>query len=195
GPNTEAWPLQRASQQRTETVPAPANEATEYGIDKGAQERLLPHAHPMAPGSGVGQPPATGRGPSGPSTPPRARVRPPRTRRAGSILSQLFTMPTPVSDRPPSVAPALRVAVNGAGSYTAPASRAVTGFPTPVEQRPVQRPINPANHNAAQLAAAAAGKSSYTPAGGGAMMPTRAMNGQLRYTYGDSGSSSNGGSL
>lgn len=189
-----------SSRAQTETVSTPAPTVAEYGIDKGDQERLLPNIFPMAPGSGVGQPPATRSVPSVPfnvasATPPLPRARP-----SGSILSSLFATPTPIEQRPQSIsAPIssasgpgpLRISVNGAGSYRAPA---VTGFPTPVEQRPAPRPTapNPANYTAAQMEAVSRGQSSYTPAGGGAMMPTRAMNGQLRYTYGDSGS---GGSL
>lgn len=55
--------------------------------------------------------------------------------------------------------------------------------------------INPANHNAEQLAAMRAGQSSYTPAGGGPSMPVYAMNGKLRNTYADGGNSGSGGSL
>lgn len=68
----------------------------------------------------------------------------------------------------------------------------VAQAPRPVVQRDQ---INPANHNAAQLAAAAAGRSTYTPPGGGPSQLVRAMNGKLRYTYGDTGGGGNGGSL
>lgn len=183
---------------RTETVSTPAPSATEYGIDKGDQERLLPN---IFPGSGVGQPPATRRVASvDVGMPPLPRPRPeryadvpsPQPRPQGSILSTLFAPQQSIEQAPAGPAP-LRIAVNGANSYRAPAPRAVTGFPTPAAQRPTAP--NPANYTAAQLEATSQGQSSYTPVGGGPSMPTRAMNGQLRYTYGDRGSSSNGGSL
>jgi len=67
----------------------------------------------------------------------------------------------------------------------------------PVQQQPVrimvraapivqqaQPVMNPANHNAAQLAALEQGRSYYTTSDG-SVQPTRAMNGNVRYTYGD----------
>lgn len=186
-----------SSRAQTETVPTRPPGVAEYGVDKGDQERLLPGVYPQAPGSGVGQPPATRRVASiDMGFPPLPRARPerytdvpsPRERPSGSILSQLFAPQQSIQQPQARPAP-LRVSVNGAGSYRSPA---VTGFPTPVEQRPAERPANPANYNPAQLEAVSRGQSSYSPGGGGAVMPTRAMNGKLRYTYGDS---SSGGSL
>jgi len=54
----------------------------------------------------------------------------------------------------------------------------------PVVVPPVVPTINLANHNAAQLAAVAAGKSSYVGSNG-AVQPTKSISGKLRNTYGD----------
>jgi len=67
----------------------------------------------------------------------------------------------------------------------APAARRVIARPVvPVVVKPVVPTINLANHNAAQLAAVAAGKSSYVGSNG-AVQPTRSISGKLRNTYGD----------
>ncbi|AVF02918.1 MULTISPECIES: hypothetical protein [Devosia] len=115
-----------SSRAQTETVQTAAPGVTEYGIDKGLQERLLPNPMGSMFDNGVGQPPATRRVPSVPINPQQASVPMPRERPAGSILSRLFTMPTPASQRPPSIDP-LRVAVNGANSYRAPVQAASSG--------------------------------------------------------------------
>jgi len=54
----------------------------------------------------------------------------------------------------------------------------------PVVVPPVVPTINLANHNAVQLAAVAAGKSSYVGSNG-AVQPTKSISGKLRNTYGD----------
>lgn len=94
-------------------------------------------------------------------------------------------MPTPVSQRP-VMAQAPRIAAPPLMRASQPLNVVVQGArtqavaPQPVQQQQV---INPANHQAAQLAAIASGQSTFTPAGGGPSEPVRAMNGKVRYTY------------
>lgn len=141
GPNNYASPVGDAfsrddvlrmlsGPQRTQIVPGLVNSPNEYAIDKGPQERLLGGVLPRDPTGGVGRPPTTRTVPSVPYNPAPATANVPLPRPRPTTLADLFAMPTPVSQRPPSVNP-LRVTVNGAASYRAPA--------VPVA-RPVARP-------------------------------------------------------
>lgn len=180
---TAPTPLQQQRQERAIVQPTARQVATNTGFRVNAplgqpssfpkdQSRLSSPPLLMAAGSAGAVPLAV--------TQPVTMPTPASQRPAG--LSHAFSMPTPLSQRPAFAPQAM-------GSVSAPlmaASRplnvVVQGANTIKTSQPVQS-INPANHQAAQLRALAAGRNTFTPSGSGVSQPVRAMNGKIRNTY------------
>jgi len=129
-----------------------------------AQDRLSPNVFPMAPGMDI-----TALTPIQSVMPPMPRARP--------------TIPAQRQQQQMPPMPQRRPVPLMAGGFGAMA------MPQAMPQAPARivvqaQPVNPNNYSAAQMQAVNEGRSYYTGSDG-AVQPTRAMNGNLRYTYGD----------
>jgi len=124
------------------------------------QDRLSPNVFPMAPGRDM-----TALTPIQSILPPMPRARPTMT-----AMRPQQQMP-PMPQRRP--VPLMSGSLAAMAMPQAPARIVVQA-----------QPSNPNNYSAAQMQAVNDGRSYYTGSDG-AVQPTRAMNGNLRYTYGD----------
>lgn len=158
--------------------------------------RLAGGIYPAAPGAG-----SIAAVPAAPpialtaaaSIPPLPRPRP------VAVGTQLSVVPAAMRNVPrpiprPQVArqAPLRVTINGAGQLQGPSFGSLAPRQPTIQQQAAQMAAA-GLLNAASAQALASGGNSYVAAGGG-LQPLRAMNGNIRYTYGDS-SGSGGGSL